>query len=94
MNNEQMANKYLELIRQNKNHSEEMIIKIMIKYKMKNSIELVIALGNYLDSLSDIRENADYFLKKHTDDYDIIENNNDDEWNEIESELIASGEII
>lgn len=70
MSIQEMVDKYLELIRNNKDHDDDMVNKIFKKHKMKVTIHLVISLGNYLDYLFGLKWDDDhYFMDKMKERY-------------------------
>jgi hypothetical protein len=61
----EMIERYTELITKSRHYDESIFNKIMLKYKMRVCISLVIGLGNYLDYLFSIDcDDHDYFINK------------------------------
>jgi hypothetical protein len=65
MKTSEMIEEYTKIIVKNRHYNESTFNKIMLKYKMRVCISLVIGLGNYLDYLFSIDcDDNDYFINK------------------------------
>ena len=61
----EMIEAYTNLIVKNRHYDEILFNKIMLKYKMRACISLVVGLGNYLDYLFSIDcDDHNYFISK------------------------------
>jgi hypothetical protein len=96
MKTEEMINIYLDLIRKNKHHEENIVSKIMLKHKMIPDASMVTTLSFYYDHLTAIDENNDLWVHEHNHKYNITEHDqqyNDDLWNQLEHDMIQDGLI-
>lgn len=89
MDNSQIIESWLQLIRQNKNHDEGIITKIMFKHNMKNTLMLAVSLGNYYDHLT--MEDTQTWLVEHNEHYGITDEDqaaSNELWDKLENDLI------